>query len=433
MRVSLTSNGALERRLEVAVPAADVEQVYATRLKSFSRTARLKGFRPGKAPIKVVERQFGGQIREETVSDVVRDSLNQALAQSQVAPIGTPRIEALSVAPGQDLAYAAFFEVFPTVTLGALDSIEVSRPAAEVALADVDTMIETLRKQRPNYTAAERGAESGDRVVVDFEGRLDGTPFEGGKGEGVTIVLGQGRMIADFEAGIQGATAGETRTFPVVFPADYGNAGLAGKTTEFTVTVKSVEAAELPALDDTFCAAFGVTDGGIDQLRREVEDNMRRELADNVRNRVKTQVLDKLWAAHPIDLPKVAVDEQVRALQIDWLRRIGARPEDIQQAPPREPFEEGAKRRVAVGLLIGEVIRQQGIRVDEARLEERIESAAIAYPDPEAAMRQIRDTPQFLQQLQGALLEDQAVEWLLTQMKVVDEATTFKDLMNFGA
>jgi len=433
MRVNLQSTGALERRLEVSVPSGEVEQAFSARLKAFGRTARLKGFRPGKAPLTVVERQFGAQIREEVVSDIVRQSLNNALNEQRLAPVAGPRIEPLSLGAGQDLSFAAVFEVYPTVEIQGLESIEVQRPTAEVGPAEIDAMIETLRKQRPVYTAATRPAADGDRLTIDFEGRLEGVPFEGGKGEGVSIVLGAGRMLKDFEAGLIGASAGETRSFPVGFPADYGKAELAGKAAEFTATVQTHEQGDLPALDDAFCALFGVTEGGVEQLRREVEENMRRELADNVKGRLKTELLDKLWAANPIEVPKAAVDEQVRALQVDWLRRIGARPEDLKQSPPREPFEQGAKRRVAIGLLLGEIIRRESLNVDAAALEARIEAAAIGYADPEDAMRQIRGNDEYRGQLESAVLEDQAIDWLLARVKVTDQPASFKDLMNFGA
>jgi trigger factor len=433
MRVNLQSTGALERRLEVSVPSGEVEQAFSARLKAFGRTARLKGFRPGKAPLTVVERQFGAQIREEVVSDLVRQSLNTALNEQRLSPVAGPRIEPLSLGAGQDLAFAAVFEVYPTIEIQGLDGLEVHRPSAEVGAAEVDAMIETLRKQRPVYGPASRPAAEGDRLTIDFEGRLEGLPFEGGKGEGVAIVLGAGRMLKDFESGLVGATTGETRSFPVAFPADYGKAELAGKTAEFSATVTLHEQGDLPALDDAFCLLFGVAEGGVEQLRKEVEENMRRELADNVKGRVKTELLDKLWAANPIEVPKAAVDEQVRALQLDWLRRIGARPEDLKQAPPREPFEQGAKRRVAIGLLLGEVIRRESLGVDEAALEARIEAAAIGYADPEEAMRQIRGNDEYRGQLESAVLEDQAVEWLLSKVKVLDLPSSFKDLMNFGA
>jgi trigger factor len=433
MLVSVQSTGSLERRLEVQVPAAEVDRAFNDRLKTFSRTARLKGFRPGKAPIAVVKRQFGPQIQDEVVGELVRTTLAQALDQQRLTPVGGPRIEALQSTSGQDLVYAAVFEVYPEIELKGLESIEVVKPTAEVTAADVEAMIDNLRRQRPNHVPATRPAQDGDRVTIDFEGRVDGVPFEGGKGENVQVELGAGRMLKDFEAGLRGANAGETRTVPVRFPDDYGKAELAGRTAEFTIMVKAVDEVQLPPVDDEFCRAFGVTEGGVPQLMKEVEENMRRELEQTLRTRVKTQLLDKLLAANPIDVPKAAVDSQVRELQMDWLRRIGADPRQLKQEPPRDPFEASAKRRVALGLLVGEVIRRERIQADAAKLDERIESAAAGYPDPEQAARQIRDSRDVLAQLEAVVLEDQAVDWLLSKVKVVEQPGSFKELMNFGA
>jgi trigger factor len=432
MLVSVQQTGSLERRLEVQVPAAEVDKAFNDRLKVFSRTARLKGFRPGKAPLNVVKRQFGPQIQEEVVGDLVRSSLAQALDQQRLTPVAGPRIEPMQIGNGQDLVYAAVFEVYPEIELKGLDAVEVVKPSAEVGTADVDAMIENLRRQRPTYVAATRPAQDGDRVTVDFEGRIDAVAFEGGAGKDVTVELGAGRMLKDFEDGLKGAKAGETRTVPVRFPDEYGKAELAGKTAEFTMTVHKHEEVQLPEVDDEFCRAFGVTEGGVRQLRKEVEENMRRELEQNVRSRVKTQLLDKLLAANPVDVPKAAVDQQVRELQMDWLRRIGADAKQLKEAPPRDPFETAAKRRVALGLLVGEVIRREKISADPAKVEERVESSAAGYPDPEQAARQIRDSREFMQQLEAVVLEDQAVEWLLSKVKVVEQPTTFKELMNFG-
>jgi trigger factor len=432
MLVSVQQTGSLERRLEVQVPAAEVDKAFNDRLKVFSRTARLKGFRPGKAPLNVVKRQFGPQIQEEVVGDLVRSSLAQALDQQRLTPVAGPRIEPMQIGNGQDLVYAAVFEVYPEIELKGLDAVEVVKPSAEVGIADVDAMIENLRRQRPTYVAATRPAQDGDRVTIDFEGRIDGVAFEGGAGKDVTVELGAGRMLKDFEDGLKGAKAGETRTVPVRFPDEYGKAELAGKTAEFTMTVHKHEEVQLPEVDDEFCRAFGVTEGGVGQLRKEVEENMRRELEQNVRSRVKTQLLDKLLTANPVDVPKAAVDQQVRELQMDWLRRIGADAKQLKEAPPRDPFETAAKRRVALGLLVGEVIRREKISADPAKVEERVESSAAGYPDPEQAARQIRDSREFMQQLEAVVLEDQAVEWLLSKVKVVEQPTTFKELMNFG-
>ena len=431
--VSVESTGALERPLEVSVPADEVEQAITARLRSVGRTARLKGFRPGKAPPAVIERQFGAQVRNEVINELIQNSLGSALAEQGLSPVGGPRVEINGVGDGIDLKYAAIFEVYPTFEIKGLDAIEITVPRAEVGAADVDAMIENLRQQRPVYTPATGPAVSGDRVTVDFVGRLDGVAFEGGTGNGIALVLGSGRMLPDFEAGLIGVSAGETKEVPVSFPAEYGKAELAGKTADFSMVVKSVEHSELPALDATFCEAFGVSEGGVEELRREVTENMRRELKEAIRSRTKTQLLDQLYAANPLELPRAAVESQIRALQIDWLRRIGAKPQDLKEAPPREPFEEAAKRRVTLGLLISAVLREAGTTLDEARLEERIELAAMGYGDPEEAVRQIRGNDEARTQLESGVLEDQAVDWLAGRVKTIEQPSSFKEIMNFGA
>jgi len=431
--VSVESTGALERRLEVSVPADEVERAITGRLRSVGRTARLKGFRPGKAPPAVIERQFGAQVRNEVINEVIQNSLGSALAEQGLSPVGSPRVEINGIGAGVDLKFAAIFEVYPTIEIKGLDAIEITVPQAEVGEADVDAMIENLRQQRPVYTPATEPAVSGDRVTVDFVGRLDGVAFEGGTGNGITLVLGSGRMLPDFEAGLIGVSTGQTKEVPVSFPAEYGKAELAGKTADFSMVVKSVEHSELPALDAAFCEAFGVSDGGVEELRREVTENMRRELKEAIRNRTKTQLLDQLYAANALELPQAAIESQIRALQIDWLRRIGAKPQDLKEAPPREPFEEAAKRRVTLGLLMSAVLREAGITLDEARLEERIELAAMGYGDPEEAVRQIRGNDEARTQIEAGVLEDQAVDWLAGRVKTIAQASTFKEIMNFGA
>ena len=324
MQVSVETTGALERRIEVQVPAERVEKAIDERLQKLRRTVRLKGFRPGKVPVKVVRQQFGQQVRQEVLGDVMQSTFTEAVTQQKLVPAAGPRIEPINLEQGGDLKYRATFEVFPDVQLKGVESIEVSRPTAEVTAADVDAMIQNLREQRATYAAVDREAQDTDRVVVDFAGKLDGQPFEGGQGENVSIVLGAGRMLADFENGLRGAKAGETRTIDVAFPANYAAANLAGKTAQFEITTKSVEERQLPQLDEEFCKLYGVDTGGIERLREEIEENMRRELGEAVRSRLKKQVMDALLAANPLELPKSLVDQQVRELQIDAGRRMGA-------------------------------------------------------------------------------------------------------------
>jgi trigger factor len=429
MQVSVESIGKLERRMQVQVPAERVTKEIATRLKHLSRTARLKGFRPGKAPLTVIRRQFGQQIHREVIGELMQSSFTEAVAQNQLAPAGSPRIEPQTVDEGQDLTYVATFEVFPEVALNPVDSLAVDRFSAEVTEDDVDAMIERLRKQQMKYTVAARPAATGDRVTVDFAGSIDGTPFAGGKGENVPIVIGEGRMLAQLEQGLAGAAAGETKEIGVDFPADYRAAEIAGKHAIFKVDVKSVEEASLPALDEEFLTSFGVTEGGIPRLREDVAANMRRELEQNLRNRNKTAVLEKLYQANPIDVPNALLESQIRDMQIEVMRRTGAK--DVSQAPPREPLIEPARRRVALGLLINDIIRRENIVLDPARSNARLDEVVGAYGDAAALKRAYLQNADAMRQVESVALEDQVVDWILARAQVHEMPSTFKELMNF--
>ena len=431
MQVSVETTGALERRMEVQVPAERVEKAIDERLKTMSRTVRLKGFRPGKVPVNVVRQQFGQQVRQEVLGDVVEKTFAEAVSQQNLTPATGPRIEPINTEKGSDLKYRAVFEIFPDIELKGLETIEVSRPAAEVTPADVDAMIENLRQQRPTFEATDREARDTDRITIDFEGTIDGKPFEGGQGENVPVILGAGRMLADFEAGLKGMRAGEQKTIDMTFPDNYGGAELAGKAVQFAIKAHSVEEQKLPELDDEFCKSYGVEEGGIARLREEVEDNMRRELTDAIRARVKKQVLDALLAANPVELPKSIVDSQVRELQVDAGRRMGAK--DVSQLPPAENFVEAAKRRVALTLLINETVKKAELRVDQNKVTERFEELAQQFPDADKALQTYRSNPQIRRQMEAGVLEDQVIDWILERAKVTDQPSTFKELMNFGA
>ena len=378
MQVSVESTGALERRMEVQVPAERVEKAVDERLQRMSRTVRLKGFRPGKVPVKVVRQQFGQQVRQEVLGDVMQSTFNEAVVQEKLTPAGGPRIEPINLEQGGDLKYRAIFEVLPQIEIKGVESLNVERPAATVSVADVDAMIQNLREQRPSYNEVEREARDTDRVTIDFDGTIDGTPFEGGKAESFPVDLGAGRMLADFEAGLRGAKAGDKKDIELTFPANYA-ANLAGKQAKFAVTVHKVEEKQLPELNDEFAKIYGVEEGGIERLRAEVQENMERELGEAIKARVKKQILDGLLAANPIELPKSMVESQVRELQLDAARRMGAR--DASQIPPPDSFQEPARRRVALSLLIGEIIQNAKIQVDQAQVQTRFEELAAQYPD----------------------------------------------------
>ena len=431
MQVSIETTGALERRMEVSVPRERIEQAIDERLKRVSRTAKLKGFRPGKVPLKVVKQQFGAQVRQEVLSDLMQTSFAEAVSQEKLNPAAGPRIEPLSVGPDEDLRYRATFEVFPEIDLQGVEGIAVVRPAAEVTDADVDAMVLNLREQRPRFDVVERASREGDRVTMDFEGQVDGAPFEGSKGDDVAVLLGGGRMLKDFETGITGMKADERRQVSVPYPADYHNPALAGKAAAFDVHVKKVEERCLPEVDDEFCREYGVLEGGVEQLRREVRENMERELADNVRARLKQQLLDGLLKANPVEVPKGFVDAQVREMQMEAARRTGAT--DASQVPSADSFVETARRRVALGLLIRELVRSRGVQIDRDRVEARLADIAATYPDPDAVIKAYRQNADALRQVESLVLEDQAVDLLLEHAEVTERATSFKDVMNFGA
>jgi trigger factor len=389
----------------------------------------LKGFRPGKAPLTVIRRQFGQQVHREVIGELMQSSFQEAVSQKQLAPAGSPRIEPKSVDEGQDLTYVATFEVFPEVALQPVSALTVDKVTAEVTDGDVDAMIERLRKQQTKYTPAARAAASGDKVTIDFSGAIDGVPFAGGKGENVAIVVGEGRMLPQLEQGLIGTASGETREIGVDFPADYRATDLAGKHAVFKVDVKTVEEPALPALDEEFCAAFGVTEGGVPKLREDVAANMRRELDQNLRNRNKTAALEQLYQANPVDVPNALLESQIRDMQIDVMRRTGAK--DVSQAPNREPFIEPARRRVALGLLINDIIRSEKLVLDPARSNARLDEMVSGYGDAVALKRAYLQNADAMRQVESLALEDQVVDWILAHARVHEKPSSFKELMNF--
>lgn len=431
MQITVENTGTLERRMAIQVPAQRIDQAINERLQSLSRTVRMNGFRPGKVPVNVVRKQYGAAVRQEVIEGLVQRTFSEAVSEQKLNPAGGPRIEEFSAEEGKDLSYRAIFEIYPEFQLQGIDQLTVSRPSVEVAESDIDAMVDNLRRQQATYVKVERPAQDTDRVTVDFEGKIDGVAFEGGKGSNVPVIVGAGRMLAEFEAGLRGAQGGEIKQVEVNFPGDYAAPNLAGKKAIFSITVHSVEEQRLPELDDEFAKIFGVQEGGIAKLREEVADNMRRELTDNIRGRVRQQLFDGLLAANPIELPAVLIDAQVRDLQAEASRQRGSR--DATQVPAADQFQESARRRVALGLLLGEVIKTSGVSVDRSRVQSKIQEMAAQYPDPLQALKIYRENQDAQRQLENLVLEEQVIEWLLVRAKVSDQAMNFKDIMNFGA
>lgn len=427
--VSVEATGTLERRMKVQVPADRIESEIDSRLVGVGKTARIKGFRPGKIPMNVIKQRYGSQIRQEVLGEIMQSTYFEALKEENLKPAGGPRIEPDEIKNGEDLHYTATFEIYPEVVLQGHEGIAVERPVAEIGDEDIDEMMENLRRQRSEWDSVDRAASDNDRVTVDFKGAINGEPFDGGEGSSVPIVLGEGGMLPDFEKGLAGLSKGEERDIKVEFPADYGVATLAGQVADFHVVAQDVEERRLPEIDEEFCRAFGVEDGDVSKLRGEVRDNMARELEQRIRGQLKQQVLDGLLQAHDLEVPGVLVEDEIRGMQESAVRRMGGDVSDKAQLPPREPLEDPARKRVCLGLLVAEVIKTGGIELDRQRIRERIGELAAAYPNPEEVVKLYTGNPQLVEQIEMQVMEEQVVDWLLERAEMTDQPSTFKELM----
>ena len=427
--VSLESSAGLERRLTVRVPNAEIERAIAARLAQVGKTAKLKGFRPGKVPQKVVRQYYGGQVRDEVMTDVIRTTYSRAIEEKKLNPAGGPRIEPLAgpdAAVAEHFTYRATFEVYPEFTLKDLEELAIDVPSVDVEEPDLDAMIEKLRGQRATWAVVERSAAEGDRVTVDFTGTIDGQPFEGGEGKGIGIVVGSGQVLKDFDAALRGNKAGDSTTATVPFPQDYPTQSLAGKTAQFAIDLKKVEERKLPELDDAFADSFGLA-GGASALRGEVRNNMERELKERLRAETKARAFDALIGANRIVLPRALVEQEINALQADALRQMGSN--DPKDAPARERFEVAAGRRVTIGLLIQELLREHKIKLDQPRVEQRIKELAAPYEKPDEAAQFYRSDRGMMAQVEASVLEDQVVDFLLERARCTTKSVSFKDFM----
>jgi trigger factor len=398
MQVSVETTQGLERRITITVPSENVETEVKKRLQQLSKTQRIDGFRAGKVPVSVINKRFGPAVRQEVAGEVMQRNYIEAIVSEKINPAGAPTFAPKSLEAGKDLEFSATFEVYPEVEVQGLDKITVEKPAVTVTDEDLANMLETLRKQHAAWADVDAAAGENDRVTVDFVGTIDGEVFEGGKAEDFPLELGQGRMIPGFEDNIVGKKAGEEVVADVTFPDDYHAENLKGKAAQFTITVKKVEAQELPELSEEFATKFGVTEGGVDALKEEVKKNMTRELDQAVKASVKDQAIKGLLANNEIEVPKALVDQEVDALRQQAAQRFGG---DAQNMPelPAELFHEQAVTRVKTGLLLGEVIKANDIKVDDAKVEALIATVASAYEDPTEVVEYYKGNDQLMQQM----------------------------------
>ena len=433
MQTSLETLGALERRLNVAVPIAEIEGEVKKRLTRLARTVKVAGFRPGKAPLRMLDQQYGSQVRSDVISERVQSTFNDAIRSQNLRVAGTPRIEPQrgDQPATETLEFSAVFEVYPEVQIGQVEDIAITRPLAEVTPQDIDRTLEVLRKQRTTYSTVERAAQAGDRVHVDFTGTIDGVEFAGGQARDFPIVLGEGRMLPEFEAAITGAAAGDAREFPLTVPADYHGREVAGKEARFTLTVHRVEAPETPALDSEFAKAFGIASASIDDLRREVEANLRLELKRKVDAAVKAQALSGLRQRATFAVPKALVDSEAHALRERTLANLreqpNVKPENLDLS--LDVFRPQAEERVALGLIIAELVRNEQLHAKPEQIKTLVTETAQTYEQPDAVVRWHYEKPERLRDFEAMVLEQNVVDWILARATVTDEPTTFETVM----
>jgi trigger factor len=432
MEVQLASPGGLVRQLTVRIPAESVAKAVDERLKRISARAKIPGFRPGKVPFKVIQKQFGESARMEAVSDLVQQSYPQALTQSGVNPAGMPKIDITAEKPGEPLEYVAQFEVYPEFTVTGLDALSVEKPEVDITEADVDRLIDNLRKARRSFVPVSRPAAVGDGVTMNFVGKIDGVAFDGGSAEGIKVELGSGQFLPDLENGIVGHAAGEQFTVPVAFPEDYRAEPLRGKQSEFDVTLVSVDEPQLPAVDDAdFLAAHGAE--SVDALRDKSRTALENEARKNIRARLKAQVVEQIAAANPIDVPAALVEREIPRLRDEAAERMNLRDADAkkrEQLLPANLFEAAARRRVQLGLLISEVMRSQNVTLDVSRVDKALEDLSNDFEQPEEVRSYYRTNPELMQNLRAAVLEDQVVESLLEKATVTAKPQSLEELLN---
>lgn len=425
MQVSVENTSALERRMTIGVPAERIETEVNKRLQQTARRAKVPGFRPGKVPMSVIRQRYEDAARQEALGDLIQATFYEAVVEQKLNPAGAPAVEPKVFEKGKDLEYIATFEIFPEFTVAGFESISVERLEAEVTDADLDNMLEVLRKQNVRYEPVEREAQNEDQLDIDFVGKVDGETFAGGSAKGTKLVLGSGRMIPGFEEGLVGAKDKEERVLNVTFPEDYQNLDLAGKAAEFTVTVNGISAPRLPELNEEFFAQFGIKESSLEGFRAEVRKNMERELRQAIKTKVKNQVMDGLLATNPVEVPKALIENEVNRLRVQAVQQFGGniKPEQL----PAELFEEQAKRRVVLGLIVAEVVKQYELKPDEARVRAMIEEMASAYQEPEQVIAWYYKNDQQLQEVRSVVLEEQVVDTVLQKATVTDKSVSYEE------
>lgn len=431
MQVSVQTLNGLERQITVAVPAEKIETEIKTRLNSLSKRARISGFRPGKAPLHVIKQHYGDQVQQEVMGEVLESSFYEAVVKEKLRPAGSPHIHPKLRAPGQPLEYTATFEIYPEVSLNSLSGIEIERPSAQITDADVDRVLENIRKQRMEWHVVERASKTGDRVRVDFKGMLEGGDFPGNEAQNMPVELGKQSMIPGFEEQLTEVSAGAHKSFTLRFPIDYHRAEMAGKEVQFDVKVNSVEEARLPEITEDFVRSLGVPDATLDSLRKDVRQNMQRELDDRIQTKLKQNVMDALIKSHPIAVPKALVQQEVQALMKNQNIAQSAS-NSADQVAANSKLQEFAERRVGLALILSEIVRQQSFKVEPKKLREAVEHFASTYEKPDEVVQWYYADKKRLGEVESYVLENEVVAWVAANAHLKDVGSSFDALIKQG-
>jgi trigger factor len=429
MQVSIESSTGLERQLKIGVPADKIDQEVTDRLQKATKTVSIKGFRKGKVPLRVVKQHYGKGVRQEVIGEIVNSSFYEAIQKEELRPVGQPRIDDLKDAEGQDLEYLAIFEVYPEVKLADLGKVKVSRPVADVTPEDVEKMISVLRDQQATFTVAEKAAEDGDQVNIDFVGTHKKEEFAGGSAEGQDLVLGSNSMIPGFEDGLIGVSAGDETVLKLKFPKDYHSEELKGKAVQFAVKVHSVSEKQMPEMDDDFFRLYGVEAGGEEKFREDIEANMERELRNAIRTKVKNRVMDQLFSLNKVDVPAALISNEITQLKQQMVQQFGGGQQIDLSMLPDDMFKEKAERRAALGVIVSEVVKVEELTPDADQVRARVDEIASTYEQPQEVVDYYYSKPELLSSVEAVVLEDQVTELVLSKAKVKEEAQPYDEVV----
>jgi trigger factor len=429
MQVSIESSTGLERQLKIGVPADKIDQEVTDRLQKATKTVSIKGFRKGKVPLRVVKQHYGKGVRQEVIGEIVNSSFYEAIQKEELRPVGQPRIDDLKDAEGQDLEYLAIFEVYPEVKLADLGKVKVSRPVADVTPEDVEKMINVLRDQQATFTVAEKAAEDGDQVNIDFVGTHKKEEFAGGSAEGQDLVLGSNSMIPGFEDGLIGVSAGDETVLKLKFPKDYHSEELKGKAVQFAIKVNSVAEKQMPEMDDDFFKLYGVEAGGEEKFREDIEANMERELRNAIRTKVKNRVMDQLFSLNKVDVPAALISNEITQLKQQMVQQFGGGQQIDLSMLPDDMFKEKAERRAALGVIVSEVVKVEELTPDADQVRARVDEIASTYEQPQEVVDYYYSKPELLSSVEAVVLEDQVTELVLSKAKVKEEAQPYDEVV----